>query len=78
MNRTALWAFALAFSVFQFSNSSVLQGMKAQENVAIRRNQVGTYPTGEKIIVVEGTNPAGKVKVKTPKGKEYVLYSTVF
>lgn len=69
MNRTALWAFALAFSVFQFCNSSVRQGMKAQENVAIRRNQVGTYPTGEKIIVVEGTNPAGKVKVKTPKGK---------
>lgn len=35
----------------------------------IRYNQVGCYPTQEKVIVVEGTNPEGKVRVKTPKGK---------
>ena len=35
----------------------------------IRYNQVGCYPTQEKVIVVEGTNPEGKVHVRTPKGK---------
>ena len=35
----------------------------------IRYNQVGCYPAQEKVIVVEGTNPEGKVRVRTPKGK---------
>ena len=42
--------------------------LQAQE-VAIRRNQVGCYPQQEKVIVVEGMNPTGIMKVKTPKGK---------
>ena len=32
-------------------------------------NQVGCYPDQEKVIVVEGVNPEGKVRVTTPKGK---------
>ena len=39
------------------------------QSVEIRRNQVGCYPNQEKIIVVEGMNPEGKVRVTTPKGK---------
>ena len=35
----------------------------------IRYNQVGCYPDQEKVIVVEGVNPEGKVRVTTPKGK---------
>ncbi len=35
----------------------------------IRYNQVGCYPTQEKVIVVEGVNPEGRVRVTTPKGK---------
>ena len=44
-------------------------GMQAQNQVEIRRNQVGCYPNQEKVIVVEGINPEGKVRVTTPKGK---------
>ena len=44
-------------------------GMQAQGGTEIRRNQVGCYPQQEKVIVVEGTNPAGKVRVTTPEGK---------
>ena len=42
--------------------------LQAQE-VTIRRNQVGCYPQQEKVIVVEGMNPTGIIKVKMPKGK---------
>ena len=35
----------------------------------IRRNQVGCYPQQEKVIVVEGTDPTNKLKIKTPRGK---------
>jgi endoglucanase len=35
----------------------------------IRYNQVGCSPDQEKVIVVEGVNPEGKVRVTTPKGK---------
>ena len=45
-----------------------LMGLQAQE-VAIRRNQVGCLPQQEKVIVVEGVNPSGIIKMKTPKGK---------
>jgi len=48
--------------------ATTFSALQAQE-VAIRRNQVGCYPQQEKVIVVEGMNPAGKVVVKTPKGK---------
>ena len=39
------------------------------QDIAIRRNQVGCYPQQEKVIVVEGLNPAGKVRVISPNGK---------
>lgn len=41
----------------------------AQSGVQIRRNQVGCYPQQEKVVVVEGKNPGGKVRVTTPAGK---------
>ena len=59
MKRTLL-IIALAASVW---------GVQAQNQVEIRRNQVGCYPAQEKVIVVEGMNPEGKVRVTTPKGK---------
>ena len=42
----------------------------AQIDIEIRRNQVGCYPAQEKVIVVEGLNPQGKVQITTPKGKK--------
>ena len=41
----------------------------AQDGVQIRRNQVGCYPRQEIVIVVEGKNANGKVRVTTPNGK---------
>ena len=43
--------------------------MQAGDGVQIRRNQVGCYPQQEKVIVVEGVNPSGKVRITTPDGK---------
>ena len=37
--------------------------------IELRRNQVGCNPQQEKVIVVEGMNPKGKVRVTTPDGK---------
>jgi endoglucanase len=39
------------------------------DGVEIRRNQVGYAPQQEKIIVVEGMNPDGKLRVTTPEGR---------
>ena len=44
-------------------------GLLAQSSVDIRYNQVGCYPQQEKVIVVEGMNPKGKVRVTMPNGK---------
>ena len=41
----------------------------AQKKVEIRRNQVGMTPQQEKVIVVEGMNPKGKLRVTTPDGR---------
>ncbi len=41
----------------------------AADKVEIRRNQVGTFPRQEKVVVVEGINPSGKLRVTTPDGK---------
>ena len=43
--------------------------MQADDGVQIRRNQVGYTPQQEKVIVVEGVNPAGKLRVTTPEGR---------
>ncbi len=43
--------------------------VQAKDDVQIRRNQVGYFPQQEKVIVVEGQNPSGKIRVKTPEGK---------
>lgn len=40
-----------------------------QGKVQIRRNQVGNYPGQEHVIVVEGVNPSGKMRVTTPDGR---------
>jgi endoglucanase len=39
------------------------------QNTEIRYNQVGCYPQQEKVIVVEGMNPIGKVRLTMPDGK---------
>lgn len=46
-----------------------LLGILADNGVRIRRNQVGCSPSQEKIVVVEGTNPSGRLRVTTPDGK---------
>ena len=43
--------------------------LQAQDQIQIRRNQVGCYPAQEKVVVVEGANPAGKLRVTTPDGR---------
>lgn len=43
--------------------------MQADDGVQIRCNQVGCYPQQEKVIVVEGVNPSGKVRITMPDGK---------
>ncbi len=50
--------------------SLVCGSVEAKDNnVQLRRNQVGCYPSQEKVIVVEGTNPGSKVRITTPDGK---------
>lgn len=41
----------------------------AKSDVAIRLNQVGYSPNEEKVVVIEGINPAGKIQVKNLQGK---------
>ncbi len=41
----------------------------AKSDVAIRLNQVGCFPNEEKVVVIEGINPAGKIQVKNLQGK---------
>ncbi len=41
----------------------------AKSDVAIRLNQVGYFPNEEKVVVIEGINPAGKIQVKDLQGK---------
>ena len=50
--------------------ATIACGAAAQNGVEIRRNQVGCYPEQEKVIVVEGMNPSGRIRVKTPNGKK--------
>ena len=44
--------------------------VQAKGGVDIRRNQVGYSPLQEKVIVVEGVNPSGKLRVVTPDGRK--------
>ena len=44
--------------------------MQAGDGVQIRRNQVGVTPQQEKVVVVEGVNPKGKLRVTTPDGRQ--------
>lgn len=43
--------------------------IQATDKVEIRRNQVGYAPQQEKVVVVEGVNPKGKLRVTSPGGK---------
>ncbi len=45
-------------------------GTHAQDEVQLRRNQVGCYPGQEKVIVVEGSASVNKLRVTTPEGKD--------
>ena len=44
--------------------------LQAKCGVEIRHNQVGYSPSQEKVIVVEGVNPAGKLRVTAPDGRK--------
>ena len=55
--------------ILTFVAASAAAGTMAQDGVEIRRNQVGCYPQQEKVIVVEGIDPSGKVRVTMPDGK---------
>ena len=55
--------------LFMVALACAVTGIQANDGVQIHRNQVGCYPNQEKVIVVEGTNPGGRVRVTTPEGK---------
>ena len=55
--------------LFTMTLACSLLGTQAKDGVSIRRNQVGYYPQQEKVIVVEGVNPANKLRVTTPNGQ---------
>ena len=50
--------------------SCIALSMQAGDGVQIRRNQVGVTPQQEKVVVVEGVNPKGKLRVTTPDGRQ--------
>lgn len=60
-------SFALSFFILLLS--FFICNVEAQAQVQILRNQVGYAPQHEKVIVVEGTNPKGKLRITTPDGK---------
>ena len=43
-------------------------GAQASDGVAIRRNQVGILPTQQTVVVVEGANPKGRLRVTSSSG----------
>lgn len=43
--------------------------LSAPDEVVICRNQVGSYPWQEKVIVIEGADPKGKLQITSPLGK---------
>ena len=49
--------------------ATVAVGLQAKEQVEIRLNQVGYTPQQEKVVVVEGINPAGKLRVTRPTAR---------
>jgi endoglucanase len=51
--------------------------MQAADKTVIRRNQVGMSPRQEKVIVVEGTNPKGKLRITTPDGRTLKPKATI-
>ena len=50
--------------------AAATMSVQGQNGVEIRLNQVGYAPQQEKVIVVEGVNPAGKVRIATPDGRK--------
>jgi len=44
--------------------------LSAQTETAIRYNQVGCYPSQEKVVVVEGVKPS-KLRIATPDGRSF-------
>ena len=58
--------------ILTFTAISTAFVMHAQGgNIELRRNQVGYTPQQEKVIVVEGMNPTGKIRVTIPDGKTF-------
>ena len=50
--------------------AAATMAVQGKNDVEIRLNQVGYAPQQEKVIVVEGINPAGKVRIVTPDGRK--------
>ena len=61
-----VWKKSLSFIAL----ASIALSMQAGDGVQIRRNQVGVTPQQEKVVVVEGVNPKGKLRVTTPDGRQ--------
>ena len=59
----------MKLSLFNAIAIVLCMSLAAQDHMAIRRNQVGNYPLQEKVIVVEGINPQGQLKVTDAAGK---------
>ena len=51
-------------------------GVLSKDKVVIRRNQVGCLPQQDKVVVIEGVNPSGKLRVTTPDGRVLKAAST--
>lgn len=61
-----VWKKSLSFIAL----ACIALSMQAGDGVQIRRNQVGVTPQQEKVVVVEGVNPKGKLRVTTPDGRQ--------
>ena len=56
-------------SIVMLAIACTSMGVQAKDDVVLRRNQVGCYPSQEKVVVVEGANPGNKMRITTPDGK---------
>ena len=56
-------------SILTLALTAIAVNLQAANDNPIRRNQVGYAPTQEKVIVIDGVNPTGKLRITTPDGK---------
>lgn len=56
-------------SILTLALTAIAVNLQAANDNPIRRNQVGYAPRQEKVIVIDGVNPTGKLRITTPDGK---------